>query len=789
MISINKLKVTILIFVLFTPLSNLNGQNYSYQKHYYLSPDSIFIADITVDKDGNEYSTGIFWGTRDFDLSSKVNNKSAAGYTDIFIQKTDSSNNLIWVKTIGIKNDKYPNTERAYNIAVDDSGNVYTTGEYSKFDLDPDGGTKVINGYGVYLLKLNNQGQFKFATLMGDTSGAYISGSGIAIKSNNIYVCGKFKGQVNFKQGVGTANRGAIGYGGYVVKYDANGNYVWSKIVVGKTASDHDVAAIFVDQNEKIYFTGLFSGDATLEYPIYTNKISAIGGATDKDIYIAQLDKNGNLGWVKSFGSLSSSEVPTALFGDKTGYIYLGGNFTTTIDFNPSTGTKNLTPLKFQDGFISKFAPNGDFINVAQISSSYSCGLQEMIVNNQGDIIIAGILQKDVDFDPSANQKIYTAASSADGSDDFYIEVMDDNLNMRWAKGYGTIGKETITKINFKEKQKEIMLTGIQNKGLVYNGSVTLNSTGTVSLYLKNCITSATEKVTTCDYFKWKNNITYRNSQSGITFLKRTPFACDSILNLDLKIHYSYGGDTLNIRACDEFKWVNNEIYTESAKNIGARFNTIHGCDSFLVLNLTINKSSLFYNSINSCEPITWLDGKKYDSSNNKAYIVLKNSQGCDSTIRLNFNKINVNKEVTVKDGELISKENEASKFQWLDCENQWLAIPGKNSINYKPEKSGNYGVEIFKNGCTDTSICTLIEVSNAFKFDHHSLYPYPNPTSNNVYFNVEIDKIDLFNVFGAHQKSYYKCSNISLIPFPKGIYIMKIFHAGNHFQSIVLLQ
>lgn len=78
---------------------------------------------IAIDVAGNVYTTGVFQGTEDFDPGPGVVNLTSVGGSDIFISKLDASGNFVWAKNIGGSSD-----DNGYSIAVDASGNVFTSG-------------------------------------------------------------------------------------------------------------------------------------------------------------------------------------------------------------------------------------------------------------------------------------------------------------------------------------------------------------------------------------------------------------------------------------------------------------------------------------------------------------------------------------------------------------------------------------------------------------------------------------------------------------------------------------
>ncbi len=124
---------------------------------------------IVVDSIGNVYTTGYFKGTADFDPGAGTANLTSAGDNDIFVSKLDSSGNFIWAKSMG-----GTGIDAGCGIAVDLSGNVYTTGYFNgTADFDP--GRRHIQpdqcGVRRYLrLQVDGNGGYVWAKSMGGTN-------------------------------------------------------------------------------------------------------------------------------------------------------------------------------------------------------------------------------------------------------------------------------------------------------------------------------------------------------------------------------------------------------------------------------------------------------------------------------------------------------------------------------------------------------------------------------------------------------------------------------------------
>ena len=148
-------------------------------------------ASMAVDALGNVYTTGSFTGTVDFDPGAGTFNLTSAGSKDLFISKVDAGGNFLWAKQMGSTQN-----EEGMSIAIDGSGNVYTTG-YFRFTVDFDPGPGVFNlttnpnGTSVFILKLNSAGDFVWAKQVGGP-GANTSNSMKFDSFGNIYVSGNF---------------------------------------------------------------------------------------------------------------------------------------------------------------------------------------------------------------------------------------------------------------------------------------------------------------------------------------------------------------------------------------------------------------------------------------------------------------------------------------------------------------------------------------------------------------------------------------------------------------------
>jgi len=472
---------------------------------------------ITTDANGNVYTTGYFMDTIDFDPGTGTFNLTSAGWWDIFIQKLDSAGNLLWAKQMGGTSHDY-----GHSIATDAGGNVYTTGLFSgTADFDPGTGTANLTsagGYDIFIQKLDTSGNLIWVKQMGGNLDDY--GRSISIDaSSNVYTTGLFMGTSDFDPGTGIVNLTSAGYNDiFIQKLDTAGNLLWVK-QMGGTSSECG-RSISIDASSNVYTTGWFTGTSDFDPGAGTfNLIST----NSYDIFIQKLDSGGNLLWVKQMGG-TSNDYGHSITTDAGGNVYTTGRFEGTANFDPGTGTVNLTSAGSDDIFIQKLDSNGIFLWVKQMGGNSDDFGNSITTNAGGNIYTTGFFRGTADFDPGNGITNLTSA----GNEDIFIQK------------------------------------------------------------LSQCIPSTgTDIITACFSYTWIDSITYIASNNIATHTLSNTAGCDSVITLNLTINNSsFGSETVS--ACDSYFWptdsntyIASGIYNDTITNVA-------GCDSVVTLNLTI---------------------------------------------------------------------------------------------------------------------------------------------------------------------------------------------------------
>ena len=575
--------------------------------------------DISVDINGNSYSTGVFRGTVDFNPGIGNFNLTAGGGGDIYVQKLDANGDFLWVQQFGAAS-----YEQGNSITTDNLGNVYFTGLYQQPGL----------GNQIIVTKLNTNGVTQWTKILGGSADE--RGNAIEIDNlGNVYITGQFNSLTDFDPGAGNTSLTPVGsINNYVLKLDNNGDFQW---VRHYTSTSEIIGwAITLDQNNSVITTGYYNGTVDLD-PSGSNQLVTSNG--EYDLFISKLDQNGNTIWSQSIGG-SQTERGQGIDTDNQNNIYLTGVFMTTVDFNYSvTDANNLTSQFSQDIFVLKLQTDGVFTWVKSFPSSGQSDGKSISISQNNFVYSTGYFMGTCDFDPSLSSFNLSTAGK-----DIYISKLDLDGNFVWA---GELNGSS----NFPNDGTAISNDPLGNiyVGGSYKGQIDFdpnagnqlfNSVGTnewtsfvVKLAPQCSNTYSTIDTTACLNYISPDGTNY--SSSG-TYTSTIPNSlnCDSIITINLTINQNTSS-SISPSACGSYTAPDGQIYTIGG-NYSAIITNAAGCDSTITINLTINQNTSSLITISECGSYIAPDGQVYNSGGNYT-AVIPNNAGCDSTISINL--------------------------------------------------------------------------------------------------------------------------------------------------------
>ncbi|MEZ4686137.1 MAG: right-handed parallel beta-helix repeat-containing protein [Bacteroidia bacterium] len=248
----------------------------------------------------------------------------------------------------------------ARDVAVDYLDNVYISGFFSgncDFDTRATGGVLTSSGgRDAFVASYNYNGDFRWAQRMGGLNDD--EAWGVAVSPiGEVGVCGKYMLSANIG-GTSYTSNGSEDM--FVAALDSSGSFRWTHSLGG---SDNDLAScIAADGCGNFYLTGSFqgtvdfdpgSGTRNLTAPVST--INPPFSITERYGYFAaRYDQNGSLNWAGAGNATGGRSRGWGIALDHCEDLYLTGEFTSTQDFNITSGTANRTPAGGTDIFLTK---------------------------------------------------------------------------------------------------------------------------------------------------------------------------------------------------------------------------------------------------------------------------------------------------------------------------------------------------------------------------------------------------------------------------------------------------
>jgi len=300
---------------------------------------------IAVDDVGNIYVTGQT-DSPDFPKRNAISNTLLGGI-DVFVTQLIRMNG---VYTYGYST--YlggSGGEAAVDLAVDNTGNVYITGDTISFDFPTwnaisntfGGGstdafvTQIISTSGVYTLG--------YSTYLGGSGNDY--GYGIAVDGlGNTYVAGKTT-STDFPMYKAILNTPGGGFATQIISAMGVITYGYS------TYLDGDGWEIAVDRAGNAYVTGSTS---STNFPI-RNAIQSVFGGGASDAFVTQIVNTSGIityGYSTYVGG-SSSESGRGIAADGAGNVYVTG-YTSSGDFPMWNATSNIYNGDPYDAFVTQ---------------------------------------------------------------------------------------------------------------------------------------------------------------------------------------------------------------------------------------------------------------------------------------------------------------------------------------------------------------------------------------------------------------------------------------------------
>lgn len=332
--------------------------------------------DLAIDAAGNAYTCGYITGETAFDMNIVF--QSAQGNGDIYVAKYNPSGNLVWVKKFGGSF-----SDRAYALALDQSGNVYVTGQYFG---SVNFGTITLqsnaNSKDIFILKLNSLGDVIWAKTEGGSGAENVYD--IALDGlDNVIITGQFSGagvlqNQNYQSDI-NPQLNQDSYDLFVAKYTSSGNPLW--VQVGNAIYEDRGMALGTDSQNNIYLSGQFSDTLTFAGQIYNNNGYNVG-------FLCQLNANGQVQW---FNYLRASMVlPYNLTVSDLNEVYLTGDYRGNLLYLIQNQSNSISNPYTNKIFVLKTNSSGAFQWGKSLGSESELSARAIAIDAQKNAYITG---------------------------------------------------------------------------------------------------------------------------------------------------------------------------------------------------------------------------------------------------------------------------------------------------------------------------------------------------------------------------------------------------------------
>jgi predicted GH43/DUF377 family glycosyl hydrolase len=368
---------------------------------------------IAVDGSGNAYVTGNT-ASADFPTDNGYDTTYGGG-SDGFVTKISATGaSVVWSTYLGGSG-----MDGTGPIAVDASGNVYTSGITQSSDFPVLGGFDLTYSGGAddgFVTKISASGaSLVWSTFIGGSAGENVTGLAID-GSGNVFI-GGYTQSSGFPVTGGaydTSHNG--GSDAFVAKVDASGTALtWCTFVGGSGYDDIAGSGLAIDGAGNVYFCGTTESS---DFPT-SGYDTTYGGA--RDGFVAKLAAGGaSLLWATYLGG-SGEDSAYQVAVDGSGNAYVTGytdssDYPTATPFDPTRGGT-------RDAFVTKVDASGSSLAWSSYlggdaGAGYEAG-SDIVVDGSGNLYITGY-STSADF-PTLGA--YDAATN--GGEDAYVTKLN----------------------------------------------------------------------------------------------------------------------------------------------------------------------------------------------------------------------------------------------------------------------------------------------------------------------------------------------------------------------------
>ncbi|MBK04075.1 MAG: hypothetical protein CL932_04835 [Deltaproteobacteria bacterium] len=381
--------------------------------------------------------------------SNAKNQENDYKESDIALFAFEKEHRVLWQKRIG-----NGEANDSHKMLVGPNQDLYIIGSFvGTMSIDEVSITSGMitnsNGSTSYLLdffvaRLDKTGKLVWLKQSQSNSGAGAYSLSVD-KNGNVFLSGGFGGRLSM-EGKTLEARTGHQVDTFVAKLDQAGNPVWLQHAVpvwelpfGQYRNVHQ--RVGLSSQGELYLTGTFQGEITWDGQTLKATPSTQQGQPAQDIFVAKLDQDGKLEWLKGFGGEHQEQVDDMVI-HSSGTISLIGSFTekTTFGTFNASATNLLNPTKSGVGlWLATFSKDGDVQALDVIETNATSYPKVRMASHTNDsVIVTGSYQGKVRI----GGKITSSSEQPPYKRHVYISKYSAKDGFEWTLSSGSIDGE-----------------------------------------------------------------------------------------------------------------------------------------------------------------------------------------------------------------------------------------------------------------------------------------------------------------------------------------------------------
>jgi hypothetical protein len=446
------MKKQLLLFLLLISFSGFisNAQDCYWAAHAggELTDGGVIIA---LDKQGNSYVAGLTQCNYCFFQTDSI---WAGQNNALFIAKYNSLGEEQWVKKIGGGNiipDCWVSFGRITFDSISDcllvNGTFYNNAYF---------GDTLLTGslLTIFVIKMSPEGNIIWARAVGG-DGEDIAYGITTDEQGNVYIAGSNQNEASIGGAILPA-------GGFLAKYDQDGNLLWAKNMFRpQSVASYNLKIA----NQSLYVIGDAYGDT-----IFIDTSVLVNTFSDRAVIQMKFNLEGNVQHSRLLGLNATTAGSQSSF-DQFGNFFVSGIFHETSIFENDT---LFNSVAYDDCFFAKYTLDGDLIWVNQLNSTSDAWSFGSIADDNGNVYFSGFFQGSATF---GNQMLTSKSMT-----DMYVTLCSSSGDFLGVRTYG----EGIVRSLKIDQSNNLYLTGVFKTPLLI-ASDTLISQGEWDMFVAKC--------------------------------------------------------------------------------------------------------------------------------------------------------------------------------------------------------------------------------------------------------------------------------------------------------------